>query len=96
MAPLYEERSAAPRPPARDRAIFLRRRTVALGLALGVLAVLLVAGAGENGSPFKAAIEAGVTAVIQPGGSRRDPEVIDACNRAGVAMVFTGRRHFRH
>ena len=41
-------------------------------------------------------IEAGVTAVIQPGGSRRDPEVIEACDRAGVAMVFTGRRHFRH
>jgi phosphoribosylaminoimidazolecarboxamide formyltransferase/IMP cyclohydrolase len=44
----------------------------------------------------ESAIEAGVTAVIQPGGSRRDPEVIEACNRAGVAMVFTGRRHFRH
>jgi phosphoribosylaminoimidazolecarboxamide formyltransferase/IMP cyclohydrolase len=44
----------------------------------------------------EAALEAGVTAVIQPGGSRRDPEVIEACNRAGVAMVFTGRRHFRH
>jgi len=44
----------------------------------------------------EAAIEAGVTAVIQPGGSRRDPEVIEACNAAGVAMVFTGRRHFRH
>jgi phosphoribosylaminoimidazolecarboxamide formyltransferase/IMP cyclohydrolase len=44
----------------------------------------------------ESAIEAGVTAVIQPGGSRRDPEVIQACDRAGVAMVFTGRRHFRH
>jgi phosphoribosylaminoimidazolecarboxamide formyltransferase/IMP cyclohydrolase len=41
-------------------------------------------------------IAAGVTAVIQPGGSRRDPEVIEACNAAGIAMVFTGRRHFRH
>ena len=41
-------------------------------------------------------IEAGVKAIIQPGGSRRDPEVIEACNRAGIAMVFTGRRHFRH
>jgi len=45
---------------------------------------------------IEAAIEAGVTAVIQPGGSRRDPEVIEACNAAGVAMVFAGRRHFRH
>jgi len=41
-------------------------------------------------------IEGGVRAIIQPGGSRRDPEVIEACNRAGIAMVFTGRRHFRH
>jgi phosphoribosylaminoimidazolecarboxamide formyltransferase / IMP cyclohydrolase len=42
------------------------------------------------------AIDAGVTAIIQPGGSQRDREVIDACNAAGVAMVFTTRRHFRH
>ncbi len=42
------------------------------------------------------AIEAGVTSIIQPGGSQRDPEVIEACDRAGVAMVFTARRHFRH
>ena len=42
------------------------------------------------------AIEAGVRAVIQPGGSQRDPEVVEACDAAGVAMVFTSRRHFRH
>jgi len=42
------------------------------------------------------AIEAGIRCVIQPGGSRRDAEVIEACNRADVAMVFTSRRHFRH
>jgi phosphoribosylaminoimidazolecarboxamide formyltransferase/IMP cyclohydrolase len=42
------------------------------------------------------AIEAGVTAVIQPGGSVRDPEVVEAADAAGVAMVFTGRRHFKH
>jgi phosphoribosylaminoimidazolecarboxamide formyltransferase/IMP cyclohydrolase len=42
------------------------------------------------------AIGAGATALIQPGGSKRDGEVIDACDRAGAAMVFTGRRHFRH
>ena len=41
-------------------------------------------------------IEAGIRCVIQPGGSRRDSEVIEACDRAGVAMVFTSRRHFRH
>jgi phosphoribosylaminoimidazolecarboxamide formyltransferase/IMP cyclohydrolase len=42
------------------------------------------------------AIDAGATALIQPGGSVRDAEVIAACNEAGAAMVFTGRRHFRH
>ena len=42
------------------------------------------------------AIEAGVTAIIQPGGSVRDEEVVAAANEAGVAMVMTGRRHFRH
>ena len=42
------------------------------------------------------AIEAGVQAIIQPGGSQRDGEVIDACDEAGVEMVFTARRHFRH
>jgi phosphoribosylaminoimidazolecarboxamide formyltransferase/IMP cyclohydrolase len=42
------------------------------------------------------AFDAGIASVIQPGGSKRDDEVIAACNAAGVAMVFTGRRHFRH
>jgi len=41
-------------------------------------------------------IEAGVQAIIQPGGSQRDAEVVDACDEAGVAMVFTARRHFHH
>jgi phosphoribosylaminoimidazolecarboxamide formyltransferase/IMP cyclohydrolase len=40
--------------------------------------------------------DAGVRAVIQPGGSVRDEEVIAAANERGVAMVFTGERHFRH
>ena len=44
----------------------------------------------------QAAIDAGVRAIIQPGGSQRDPEVVEACDAAGVAMVFTARRHFRH
>jgi len=42
------------------------------------------------------AIDAGVRAIIQPGGSQRDPEVVEACDAAGVAMVLTARRHFRH
>jgi len=43
-----------------------------------------------------AAVEAGATAVIQPGGSMRDDEVIAAADAHGIAMVFTGTRHFRH
>ncbi|WP_340315918.1 bifunctional phosphoribosylaminoimidazolecarboxamide formyltransferase/IMP cyclohydrolase [Rhizorhabdus argentea] len=43
-----------------------------------------------------AAVEAGATAVIQPGGSIRDAEVIAAADEAGLAMIFTGMRHFRH
>ncbi len=50
--------------------------------------------------PFRdgvdAAIDAGATAIIQPGGSVRDEESIEACNERNVAMVFTGIRHFRH
>ena len=42
------------------------------------------------------AAQVGITAVIQPGGSKRDKEVIEAANRLGLAMVFTGKRHFRH
>ena len=41
-------------------------------------------------------LEAGATAVVEPGGSRKDGEVIAAVDAAGAAMVFTGRRHFRH
>ena len=43
-----------------------------------------------------AAADAGATAAIQPGGSVRDQEVIDAANERGMAMIFTGHRHFRH
>ena len=50
--------------------------------------------------PFRdgvdAAAEAGVKAIVQPGGSVRDEEVIGAANEHGIAMVFTGRRLFRH
>jgi phosphoribosylaminoimidazolecarboxamide formyltransferase/IMP cyclohydrolase len=50
--------------------------------------------------PFPDAIDAaaaaGVTAVIEPGGSRNDDEAIATCNRHGLAMIFTGRRHFKH
>ena len=43
-----------------------------------------------------AAIKEGATGVIQPGGSERDFEVIEACNEADVTMVFTGQRLFKH
>ena len=42
------------------------------------------------------AAAAGVTAIVQPGGSKRDDETIVACNEHNIAMLFTGRRHFRH
>ena len=42
------------------------------------------------------ALDAGATAIVQPGGSKRDQDVIDAVEKAGAVMVFTGRRHFRH
>ncbi|MFN7017456.1 MAG: bifunctional phosphoribosylaminoimidazolecarboxamide formyltransferase/IMP cyclohydrolase [Fimbriimonadales bacterium] len=42
------------------------------------------------------AAQAGIRAIVQPGGSKKDPEVIAAANEAGIAMVFTGVRHFRH
>ena len=50
--------------------------------------------------PFKDTVEqaaaAGIGFIIQPGGSLKDQESIDACNKYGIAMVFTGMRHFRH
>ena len=50
--------------------------------------------------PFRDGIDeaakAGVTAIIQPGGSVRDPDVIEAANEHGMAMIFTGLRHFKH
>ena len=44
----------------------------------------------------KACTEAGISCIIQPGGSVRDQDSIDACDRYGIAMVFTGMRHFKH
>jgi phosphoribosylaminoimidazolecarboxamide formyltransferase/IMP cyclohydrolase len=50
--------------------------------------------------PFRDSIDeagkAGVTAIIQPGGSLRDAEVIEAADEHGIAMIFTGLRHFKH
>ena len=66
-------------------------------------AVLPLANCGAASDAFfpfadglEAVVQAGATAVIQPGGSVRDEEVIAAANKLGIAMVFTGMRHFRH
>lgn len=57
-------------------------------------------GASDAFFPFRDNVdvlaEHGVTCIIQPGGSKRDDESIQACNEHGIAMVFTGARHFRH
>ena len=45
---------------------------------------------------IESAAEAGVVAIVQPGGSRRDDEVIEACDEHNLPMVMTGRRHFKH
>lgn len=67
---------------------------------LGEEAVKGAALASDAFFPFADCVEAcakaGITAIIQPGGSIRDQESIDACDAAGIAMVFTGMRHFRH
>ncbi len=42
------------------------------------------------------AAAAGITSIVQPGGSKKDDEVIAAADKHGIAMVFTGKRHFRH
>jgi phosphoribosylaminoimidazolecarboxamide formyltransferase/IMP cyclohydrolase len=65
-----------------------------------VLPLANCAAASDAFFPFPDGLEAvaaaGATAVIQPGGSVRDQEVIDAANRLNLAMIFTGIRHFRH
>ena len=72
----------------------MKADTVRAGLLIGSAA------ASDAFFPFRdgldAVAEAGSTAVIQPGGSVRDPEVITAADEHGLAMVFTGQRHFRH
>lgn len=71
--------------------------------ARGEGAAALLAGSAVASDAFfpfadgpQAAIDAGATAVIQPGGSKRDAEVIEACDAVAVAMAFTKHRHFRH
>ena len=78
------------------------RKAQDMGAALGLDVAPTVGSvvASDAFFPFEdgllAAAEAGATAVIQPGGSMRDEAVIAAADAAGLAMVFTGQRHFRH
>ncbi|MEP7220032.1 MAG: bifunctional phosphoribosylaminoimidazolecarboxamide formyltransferase/IMP cyclohydrolase [Bacteroidota bacterium] len=78
-----------------DSAMIASRKAAAAGLDLRGCAV-----ASDAFFPFAdgllEAIEAGATSVIQPGGSVRDQEVIDAANQHGITMIMTGMRHFRH
>ncbi|HYL96214.1 MAG TPA: bifunctional phosphoribosylaminoimidazolecarboxamide formyltransferase/IMP cyclohydrolase [Terriglobales bacterium] len=71
-----------------------------IGAMKAVLPVKGTVAASDAFFPFPDGVEeiakAGATAIIQPGGSVRDQEVIDAANRLGLAMIFTGVRHFRH
>ena len=71
-----------------------------IGAMKAVLPLKGTVAASDAFFPFPDGVEviakAGATAIIQPGGSVRDPEVIDAANRLGLAMIFTGVRHFRH
>ena len=48
------------------------------------------------GDVVEEAHKAGIKAIVQPGGSIRDQESIDLCNKYGIAMIFTGDRHFKH
>lgn len=77
-----------------------RVRAVEQALALAGESARGAVLASDGFFPFPDSVEraaaAGIAAIVQPGGSVRDAEVIAAAEQAGIAMVFTGRRHFRH
>jgi phosphoribosylaminoimidazolecarboxamide formyltransferase/IMP cyclohydrolase len=85
-----------------DSARIAARKSQDAAEALGLAAPLTIGSVAASDAFFPFAdglqvvAEAGATAVIQPGGSMRDAEVIAAADAAGLAMVFTGMRHFRH
>ncbi|GGE53591.1 bifunctional phosphoribosylaminoimidazolecarboxamide formyltransferase/IMP cyclohydrolase [Actibacterium pelagium] len=85
-----------------DSALIAAKKAERMAEALGLPQPLTIGSAVASDAffPFPdgllEAAAAGATCVIQPGGSMRDQEVIDAANEAGLAMVFTGMRHFRH
>jgi phosphoribosylaminoimidazolecarboxamide formyltransferase/IMP cyclohydrolase len=85
-----------------DSALIAAKKSERMAEAMGLDAPLTIGSAVASDAffPFAdgllEAAAAGATCVIQPGGSMRDDEVIAAANEAGLAMVFTGMRHFRH
>ena len=76
------------------------RRIAPMVLVIGGVALAGSVAASDAYFPFRDGLDAvaaaGATAVVQPGGSVNDPKVIAAADEHGLAMVFTGRRHFRH
>ena len=87
-------------PVPSDRRVWNEART--LHAAGWEVVIVCAQGNGRHTAPFElidgieVAARAGVTAIIQPGGSVRDHEVVEAADGAGISMVFTHRRHFRH
>ena len=85
-----------------DSALIAAKKAERMAEAMGLPQPLTIGSAVASDAffPFPdgllEAAAAGATCVIQPGGSMRDNDVIDAANEAGLAMVFTGMRHFRH
>ncbi|MCH8038698.1 MAG: hypothetical protein IIC53_16480 [Proteobacteria bacterium] len=79
-----------------NRIVIVDEDTPRCGVAVDIAALVASDAFVPSADGLVTASEAGATAVIQPGGSKRDDEVIAAADEAGVAMVFTGMRHFRH
>ena len=85
-----------------DSALTAHRKSIDAAKAAGIEGALTAGSVAASDAffPFadglEALVAAGATAVIQPGGSMRDDEVIAAADAAGIAMVMTGMRHFRH
>ena len=79
-----------------DRAVAFYRDKLGLEVEVNAAPAFAMIRIGAGTIGLLSVAEAGATAVIQPGGSVRDAEVIAAADKAGLAMMFTGVRHFRH
>ena len=99
----FAEQHVAPHAARREWERHYPLETIKLACAAGLNTIELAKQHGGQGLSFSCKLrafeeiaKAGATAIIQPGGSMRDQEVIDAANKLGLAMVVTGVRHFRH